>query len=145
MDELRLAATTDALERIQAAILDRIERFGATEESVFDVRLAIEEMVGNVIRYAYPGGSGELEVGWELDADGRLRVLVRDWGRPFNPIAHPNPDLTVDFGERPVGGMGICLVRQLVQKWHYERRGPRNVLELVFHISRRPGCRPNQT
>lgn len=98
------------------------------------INLALEEAVTNVMMYAYPAGeTGPVEVTAERDG-GRLVFTVTDAGVPFDPTAVPDADISLGVAERPIGGLGIFLVRRIMDSVRYERRGGRNVLTLVKRI-----------
>ena len=95
----------------------------------FKIRLSIEEAVENVVRYAYDGGLGWIEVGTELDPDGvMLTILLRDAGVPFNPLEKADPDVTLPLEERQVGGLGIYLCKQLMDHIEYKYEDGCNIL-----------------
>lgn len=97
----------------------------------FKIRLSIEEAVENVIRYAYAGGMGWIEVGTELDPDGvMLTILLRDAGIPFNPLEKPDPDVTLPVDEREIGGLGIFLCKQMMDHIEYRYVDGCNVLTM---------------
>ena len=94
------------------------------------IRLAVEEAVVNVMEYAYPKGSkGEVSIR-AVSNGKRLKFVITDSGIPFNPtkVAATNTMLSVE--ERPVGGLGILLVRELMDSINYERIDGKNVLTL---------------
>ena len=103
----------------------------ADEELRFKLRLSIEEAVENVVRYAYDGGIGWLEVGTSLDHDALvLTVELRDAGVPFNPLEQPDPDTTSSAEERQVGGLGIYLCKKLMDSIDYRYEDGNNVLTM---------------
>ena len=98
------------------------------------LNLALEEAVANVILYAYPG---DREGRVDIDAfigEGRLTFLITDSGVPFDPTAKADPDLSAGVEERPIGGLGIHLVRTIMDTVSYERRGEKNILTLTINI-----------
>ena len=97
----------------------------------FKIRLSIEEAVENVVRYAYEGGLGWIEVGTELDPEGvMLTILLRDAGVPFNPLETPDPDLTSSVEDRQIGGLGIYLCKKLMDHIEYKYEGGCNILTM---------------
>ncbi len=125
---IRVKATLDHLERLVNFVIDRARAGGVPEEKIGDLHLAVDEACANVIRYAYPPGEeGELELSC-LPAPGRFAVSVRDWGRPFDPLSVPPPDLTLGLDQRPVGGLGIHFLRQVCDELSYCRREGCNLL-----------------
>ena len=95
----------------------------------FKIRLSIEEAVENVVRYAYEGGLGWIEVGTELDAEGvMLTILLKDAGVPFNPLDRPDPDITLSAEDREIGGLGIFLCKKLMDHIEYKYEDGCNIL-----------------
>ncbi|MCX6693287.1 MAG: ATP-binding protein [Methanomicrobiales archaeon] len=106
---------------------------GVPERIVFDVALATDEAVTNVMNYAYPAGDGSLTVTCEL-RDAVITISVRDNGSPFNPLATPLPDITSNLEDRQVGGLGVHLIRQLMNEVAYRRDGDENILSMRKQI-----------
>ena len=106
------------------------------EEKCFDLNLVLEEAVTNVINYAYTDGA---EHTFTLDAaekGGTLTLTLTDDGVPFDPTAAPDPDVSLPAEERPIGGLGIFLIRQLMEQVFYERRDGKNVLTMTTSCNR---------
>jgi len=94
------------------------------------LRLAMEEAVVNVMEYAYPDGvQGTIEI--ELFKDGQcISVVISDEGTVFDPTHVMSADTTLTAEDRPIGGLGISLVRKLVDEMSYERLRNKNILTL---------------
>lgn len=102
----------------------------------FKIRLSIEEAVENVVRYAYEGGLGWIEVGTELDPEGvMLTILLRDAGVPFNPLDKPDPDVTLSAEDREIGGLGIFLCKKLMDHIEYKYEDGCNVLTMIKKVA----------
>lgn len=102
----------------------------------FKLRLAIEETVENVVRYAYEGGIGWLEAGTYLD-DARvcLTIELRDAGTPFNPLDREDPDITLSAEDREIGGLGIFLCKQLMDRVEYQYSEGCNILTMQKYLN----------
>ncbi len=101
----------------------------------FKLRLSIEEAVENVVRYAYEGGIGWLEVGTNLDHDSLiLTVELRDAGVPFNPLEVPDPDVTLPAEDRKIGGLGIYLCKKMMDTLNYKYEEGNNVLTMTKRV-----------
>jgi serine/threonine-protein kinase RsbW/sigma-B regulation protein RsbU (phosphoserine phosphatase) len=116
-----------------ARVAEFAERFGAevrlSEDDVMAVNLVLDEVVANVIEHGYGGEEGERDIYVSMEFDGSLLILrVEDEGRPFDPLQAPPPDLSLPLEERPVGGLGIHIVRSLMDEVEYRRAAGRNVL-----------------
>jgi len=98
---------------------------------VLELRLVAEEVVTNVAKYGFePGRAAAMEVLLSLSED-TVVLEFRDQGQPFDPLSQPAPDLDAPVEERPIGGLGLTLVRALVEEARYAREGATNVLRLV--------------
>ncbi|MCQ8894271.1 MAG: ATP-binding protein [Methanolinea sp.] len=102
---------------------------GIREQLLPDLELAVEEAVVNVMTYAYPNGEGDLVLG-VLPGPDYVTIELRDRGTPFNPLLVPEPDITSPLGEREIGGLGVHLIRTLMDEVSYEYRDGENILTL---------------
>ncbi len=103
-------------------------------ETALEVRLVAEEVLTNFVKYAH-AVTEERETALRLSASPEsIRLEFRDEGTPFNPLDAPVPDLTSRPEERGVGGLGVLLVRALVDDARYIREGRVNILVLIKHI-----------
>lgn len=106
------------------------------EELRFKIELSIEEAVENVVQYAYEGGIGWLEAGTKLDDKTLvLTIELRDAGVPFNPLEKDDPDITLSADERPVGGLGIFLCKNMMDSISYRYEDGNNVLVMKKQIT----------
>ena len=114
-------------------------RTGALEASLPEGRmgqldLLLEEIFMNVCSHAYPDGrQGVVTLTYSIPAPGELSVEIADQGPEFNPLAEAPPDLTLPLEDRPIGGLGIFLVKTLAPFITYRRDGDWN--RLTFRIS----------
>lgn len=97
---------------------------------LFKIRLSVEEVVENVVRYAYENGAGYLEARVEKSADNMLNIQLKDEGKPFDPLAKPDPDITLSAEEREIGGLGIFLCKQMMDNVTYRFENNCNILTL---------------
>ena len=111
-----------------------IEGLGIPDELNMPINLALEEIVSNVMLYAYPGTHGQVIVEYIKVNDERIIFTVSDTGIAFDPTKKEEVDTTLSAEERPIGGLGIHLVRQLMDEVHYERIDDKNVLTLIKNI-----------
>ena len=101
------------------------------ESIIPSINLALEEAVTNVILYAYPKGIyGPVELDASRVEDSLVFVLS-DSGKPFDPTARPDADISASLEDRPIGGLGIHLVRSIMDSVSYEYRGGRNILTMT--------------
>ena len=118
-----------------------VERFGAEQrlpdDTLTNVNLVLDEVVSNVIKYGRAGGAeGAITVSLALE-DGLLTIDVSDDGIAFNPLEAKPPDLDLPIMERPVGGLGIHIVRALTETATYRRESDRNHLSMTMRVQDR--------
>lgn len=99
-----------------------------------NINLVIEEAFSNIVFYAYTDkDKHEINISISLN-NKRLTIEIRDDGIPFNPLSKPSPDTTLSADERPVGGLGIYLISQIMDEMHYARKKDWNILTLTKSI-----------
>ena len=117
--------------RFSSFIKSVTEKLGIETSLARKLRLAVEEAVVNVISYAYPEGT-EGDVTIKIMSDGHtLRFQIIDTGVPFDPTKKEKTDTTLSIEERQIGGLGIFLVRELMDTINYERVDGKNILTLI--------------
>jgi anti-sigma regulatory factor (Ser/Thr protein kinase) len=104
---------------------------GLPPARVMALEIAVEEALTNICQYAYTKPLGVVEVHCYHDESQQLCIALIDTGKPFNILALPAPDFTADVDGRLVGGLGVHLLRALVDEVTYRREGDRNVLQLI--------------
>ena len=133
-DSITLTNDIADVAKLSTFIKDYCAGLGLEGAAVKGIRLALEESVVNVMEYAYPGGErGTLKVMADSDRQ-ELRLTVTDSGIPFDPTAVIEPDTTLGAENRPVGGLGIHLVRRLSDSVHYQRKDGKNILTMTKTI-----------
>ena len=106
------------------------EELGLTSDLVFNLNLVLEEAVSNVILYAYPKGEQQ-EISLSANvSDNNLVFVLTDSGKEFDPTQAPDADITLSAEERQIGGLGIFLIRQIMNQIEYQRIDGKNVLTL---------------
>jgi len=139
MERLILPAKLENLEKMFSFVREGAGRQGFIEEHVGKVQLACEEAIVNVINYAYPGGSGDVEITYD-NKDGCLEIVIADSGVEFNPLTLPEPDILSPVQDRKIGGLGIFMIKKIMDDVRYAREGGRNILTMVKYNT----CIPNK-
>ena len=93
------------------------------------IRLVLEEIMLNIINHAYATDpAGPVHVGWKINSDGSRTIKFVDSGEEFNPLQKDPPNTEAELEDRPIGGLGIHLVRQTTRDIQYQRQGNENIL-----------------
>lgn len=101
---------------------------------VFKLNLALEEAVVNVMNYAYPGQTG-MPITLTMEKEGNLLTFnLVDNGVQFDPTGASDPDITLSADERPIGGLGIFLVREMMADVKYRYENSQNILTMTYSI-----------
>ena len=106
------------------------EEFSLTPDIIFNLNLVLEEAVANVINYAYPKEEQQSIFLSAKLQDGSIVFVLTDTGKEFDPTMAPEADITLSAEDRPIGGLGIFLIRQIMNQVKYERIEGKNVLTL---------------
>ncbi len=133
LTRLELPAEISSLRSFTDFVRRGAEAAALEESELGQLELTIEEILVNVMRYAYPEGNpGTIEVSYAVEEGKKLFVQISDTGRPFDPLAKDPPNLGLGLVERSVGGLGIFLVKQLARKVEYSRVENRNIISFRF-------------
>jgi len=136
---LRMPANLDSLQSLIEFALAGADRAGLPVSERDKLELVLEELLVNVARYAYLPETGEVEVAYASESPGELTVEISDKGRVFNPLEAPLPDLSAGLADRPIGGLGVLLVRSLAGSIAYRREDGRNTVSFRFPGPQRSG------
>lgn len=115
---LRIPARVENLASVRAHVTEYALNQGASDRAAYLLALAVDEAVTNIIVHGYRGQPGEIEVEVSTE-NGRLLIHLRDSAPAFDPTTAPEPDLTLPLEERPLGGLGIHLMRRCTDELRY--------------------------
>jgi anti-sigma regulatory factor (Ser/Thr protein kinase) len=131
MESVQFTAKFEYLDEIRDFVGDIARAGGFGDKDVYNIQLAADEAASNIIEHAYEGVSnGLLELSCEVKNSSIVIIMV-DHGESFDPSAIPMPDLKADLSERKIGGLGIFLMRKLMDEVHYETRSTGNILTMI--------------
>ena len=132
--ELKLKNQVGELERVNRFIEEIGNELGLSMELRMNMNLVMEEMVSNVIFYAYPKGV-EAEIELVAECDGKeLSFVLSDNGKEFDPTLKEDLNLDINPSEREIGGMGIYIVKNIMNKVSYKRLEGKNLLTMKKEI-----------
>ena len=132
MQSVQFSAKFEFLDEIREFVGDIARAGGFSDKDVYNIQLAADEAASNIIEHAYEGVSnGMLELSCGVKGN-VITIILVDHGESFDPSEIPLPDLKADLSERKIGGLGIFLMRKLMDEVHYETRPNKsNVLTMI--------------
>jgi anti-sigma regulatory factor (Ser/Thr protein kinase) len=132
MRTVRFAARFEFLDEIRDFVGAIAREAGFDDRDVYNIQLAADEAASNIMEHAYAGVTdGVLEIACGMNGDA-IHIVFVDHGDPFDPSDVPAPDLKADLSERKIGGLGIYLMRRLMDEVHYRSDpGKSNTLTLI--------------
>ena len=129
MKEITLDAKVESIAAVTALAEETLEQVDCPLRTQMQINVAIDELVGNIVHYAYPEGEGVIKVQCGVDPETRVFTLVlQDRGIAFNPLDTPEPDVSKSVRERTIGGLGIFLARRAMDEITYSREEGWNIL-----------------
>ena len=133
--ELTIDATVENLPQVLAFLEEHLEEADCPMKAQMQLSIAAEEIYVNIAHYAYAPETGQATVRLELaDDPSTVCVTFLDRGVPFDPLAKPDPDITLSAEERGIGGLGIYMTKKSMDDVRYEYRDGQNILTLVKRI-----------
>lgn len=131
---LRVANEMDELLNVQVFLEELGEEWGLNMSLVFSLNLVLEEALTNIISYSYDDESRHsIEIGFAKNGD-QLSISIVDDGREYDPTLKPDPDITLSAEDRQIGGLGIYLMKNIMDKIEYKRTENKNCLILTKKI-----------
>lgn len=133
MSKIHFSPIRDRAEEIIQAVMDSDE-VQAVPALEFTLRLVTEETVVNIVNYAYPvGADGEVTIDI-VGSPTEITLSFSDCGKPFNPLEKEDPDTSLSAEDRPIGGLGIFLVKQMMDTVSYRYEDGHNILTMSKNI-----------
>lgn len=129
MDELTVEALTENLPRVLAFLTGHLKEYACPPKTQRQIEVAAEEIFVNIAHYAYAPGAGSATVRFGVE-EGMAVMTFIDSGVPYNPLAKPDPDLTLPTQERPIGGLGIYMVKKTMDSVAYEHKDGQNIFTM---------------
>ena len=133
MKELIIEASLENLNEVFGFINGELERRNCPSELQVTIDLAVEEIFTNVANYAYQPASGRVTIGIVVGEEAVIRF--EDTGVPYNPLERPDPELEKPLMERDIGGLGIFLVKKIMDRVDYMRIEDKNVLSMTKKLT----------
>ncbi len=132
-EELTLDATTENIEEVTAFIDAYLEKIDCPMHEQMQIDVAVDELFSNIANYAYFPNVGKATV--DIDSsDGRVIISFIDGGVPYNPLEKEDPDIKAKAEDREIGGLGIFMVKKMMDEISYEYRDEKNILTIVKNL-----------
>ena len=136
MQELNIEAKVENLDKVNDFINKTIGEVNCSKKAIMQLGVIVEEIFVNIASYAYPDEVGFATVQVEVkDNPPAIDLTFIDSGVEYNPLANEDPDLDVAVEERQIGGLGIYLVKNMVEKIYYKYEGGKNILSLTKNLN----------
>ena len=129
MKELTLMASDETFYTVLNEVRDALKENGWPEDIETQIAIAVEEIYVNIAHYAYGGKEGEAKVRIDITPK-NCRICFADQGIPYNPLEKEDPDLTLSAEDRPIGGLGIFMVKEMMDMVTYEHKDGKNILTI---------------
>ena len=135
MTEWTFEAVAENIPQLTELIDGQLEALDCSMKAQMQIDVAVDEIFGNIARYAYGDGRGDATVRFDFDGTSRIAsISFMDRGMPFDPLKKADPDVTLSVEEREVGGLGIYLVKKTMDDMKYRYENGMNILTLYKHI-----------
>lgn len=132
MAELTLDATIENLDDVLAFVDGELEKLDCPMKTQMQIDVAVEELFVNIAHYAYTPKIGLATVRFDAVLEPKaVAITFVDCGVPYDPLAKPDPDVTLSAEERQIGGLGIYMVKKSMDDMKYEYRDGQNILTIV--------------
>jgi len=131
MKNLTVNASEDNLPGILEFIDAQLETVGASPKTQFQIDLAVEELYVNIVHYAYAPDAGNVTIQFDFSGEPPLvEIQFIDEGNPYNPLANPEPDITLTAEDRNIGGLGVMMVKKTMDALAYRFENNKNILTI---------------
>ncbi|MBQ3265460.1 MAG: ATP-binding protein [Ruminococcus sp.] len=127
--ELTVPADVDRLHDVLAFVDDLLEQHDCSMKAQMQINVALEELFVNIAHYAYPDSAGKATIRVCVHSE-YAEITLIDSGIPYDPLAKPDPDITLGAQDRPIGGLGIFMTKKLMDYVSYEYKNGRNILTI---------------
>ena len=131
MDELTLSATLENVPRVTEFVDGQLEAHGCSPKAQMQIDIAIDELFSNIANYAYNPEVGPATIRVAVEGDPlTVTIVFIDRGVPYDPLEKEDPDVSLSAEERQIGGLGIFMVKRLMDDMTYEYRDGQNILTI---------------
>lgn len=135
MNSIKIAAKLEGLPELMVYVKNISLAYQVNAEQLMAIELAVEEIVVNIISYAYPENApGNIELSCQLIEQKKLIITISDNGKTYNPLLKTTPDINASIEQRTIGGLGVFLTKQMMDKVYYENKQGKNIITLEKNL-----------
>ena len=135
MKQIKVKADTAELDNVLSFADTILEELGCSVKAQMQIDIAIEEIFVNIAHYAYPEAEGEAVIYVEPgEGSSSVTITFEDEGIPYDPLKNEDPDITLSADDRPIGGLGIFMVKKSMDEVSYEYKDGKNRLTIKKNI-----------
>ena len=135
MKEITIEAKVDNLDQVLSFVDEQLESAGCSIGIQTQIDIAVEEVFVNIAQYAYDPNVGPATISVETSSNPlKVKLTFVDKGMPYNPLAKDDPDVTQSADERPIGGLGIYMVKNIMDDVEYEYKDGQNIFTIAKNI-----------
>ena len=134
--QLQIEAAVENLPQVLSFIEHPLEIMHCSQKTKMQINMSVEEIFVNIANYAYSSHKGNVSVDVEFSSDPpKITITFTDNGVPYDPLSKDDPDITLSANERNIGGLGIFLVKKMMDQVCYEHLNGQNILNITKKLS----------
>lgn len=135
MKELVVQAALANFTKVRDFIDEQLEGHGCPMKHQLQIAVAVEELFVNIANYAYPKENGDASVSIDFEESPKaVRIVFKDHGIPYNPLEKADPDVTLPAHKRKIGGLGIFMVKKVMDELSYEYKDGQNIMTIRKYL-----------
>lgn len=131
--ELKISALISKLDDVLSFIETPLRDYGASVKNITTINIAVEEIYVNIAHYAYGTEGGQVNICFSIK-DGKATIVFTDFGVKYNPLEREDPDITLSVEDRPIGGLGIFMVKKTMDEVAYRYENDSNIFTMVKYL-----------
>lgn len=134
MSELIVQARREELDQVLAFVEETLDSFNCSEDVKIGIDIAVEEIFVNIASYAYEAGEGTATICVSIEEPLQVQIIFIDQGKQYNPLERKDPDISQKLEDRQIGGLGIYMVKEIMDETKYEYKEGSNILTIKKKI-----------
>ncbi len=134
MKEITVRAVDEELNNVIAFVTEELETVDCPMKTQMQIEVAVEELFVNIAHYAYTPNIGDATIQVDINDAREFTVTFIDSGMQYDPLAKPDPDVTLSVEQRKIGGLGIYMVKKSMDDMRYRYEGGKNILTIVKKV-----------